>query len=508
MAVNGNRLNVLLVEDSPLQAMVLKASLSREGFIVDLAASLSEALKRLSLSHPDVVLLDLSLPDSSGIVTFERLHENAGAIPVVVLTGLDDENVALNTLKQGAQDYLVKGRPSDESVIRCLQYAIERKRIETQLRDSERKTALIVDNAYDAFISIDEQGEICGWNVQAESTFGWSRQEVLGRTLAETIVPERLRQAHRQGLERVKSGGAGAILNQRVEMSARHKDGHEFPVELAVFAVESGLNRTYCAFVHDITERKALEEKLQSLNAELELRVLARTAELERSNQELQQFAKIAAHDLQEPLRAIQGYVDLLLRRYAGKLDSDGNEFLGFISDGSKRMVQLIQGVLAHCRIKTRQRLSPPVDAGDVLKEVLSNLKAAIDESSATVECDSLPPVPIERFELVQLLQNLLSNAIKFCGADHPRIYVSALRKDGQWLFSIRDNGIGIDQRHAERIFDMFARLNSKSRYSGAGIGLAICKKIVQSYGGEIWVVSQPDQGATFNFTLPVDSTV
>jgi signal transduction histidine kinase len=225
--------------------------------------------------------------------------------------------------------------------------------------------------------------------------------------------------------------------------------------------------------------------------------------ELTRSNQELQQFAYIASHDLQEPLRMVTSYLQLLERRYHGQLDADADEFIQFAVDGAQRMHELIRDLLAYSRVGTLGGPFVPVDCERVFGQVLDNLKVAIRESEATVTCDPLPAVMADPIQLGQLFQNLIGNAIKFRGQRSPEIHVSATRHDGDWLISVRDNGIGIEAQYAERIFVIFQRLHTREEYPGTGIGLAVCKRIVERHGGRIWVESQPGQGATFSFTIP-----
>lgn len=229
-------------------------------------------------------------------------------------------------------------------------------------------------------------------------------------------------------------------------------------------------------------------------------------AELSRSNSDLQQFAYVASHDLQEPLRMVASYVQLLARRYKGKLDSDADEFIEYAVDGANRMQNLINDLLVYSRVTSQGQVFEPVDCNGVLEEVLNNMQVAVEESRAVVTHDSLPTVMADERQLGQLFQNLIANAIKFHGAESPRVHVSAERRPGDWLFSVRDNGIGMEPQYAERIFVIFQRLHNREEYPGTGIGLAICKKIVERHGGHIWVVSQIGQGATFQFTLPIVS--
>ncbi len=225
--------------------------------------------------------------------------------------------------------------------------------------------------------------------------------------------------------------------------------------------------------------------------------------ELARSNSELEQFAYVASHDLQEPLRMVASYMQLLERRYKGKLDQDADEFIGYAVDGAGRMQRLINDLLGYSRLGTHGQAFTSISSQAALDQALDNLGVSLQESQAKVTHDPLPEVKGDQAQLVQLFQNLVGNAVKFHARKAPRVHVSAVPNDKEWVFSVRDNGIGIDPQYAERIFIIFQRLHDRSQYTGTGIGLAICKKIVQRHGGRIWVESEPGKGATFYFTLP-----
>jgi PAS domain S-box-containing protein len=250
--------------------------------------------------------------------------------------------------------------------------------------------------------------------------------------------------------------------------------------------------------IADITARKQFETALAELNEKL----MAQTTELQRSNEELEQFAYVASHDLQEPLRSIGSYCQLLQRRYKGKLDKDADEFIDFAVEGAKRMQVLINDLLKYSRVGTRGKAFEPTDCNAVFKDAIANLRQAIDEAGATVTADPLPSISGDSVQLGQLFQNLIGNAVKFRGEEPPKVHVSARDEGAETVFSVRDNGIGIDARHADRIFQIFQRLHERGKYPGTGIGLAVCKKIVARHGGRIWVESTPGEGSTFHFTL------
>jgi PAS domain S-box-containing protein len=370
----------------------------------------------------------------------------------------------------------------------------ERYKAEQALEISERRVRLIIENANDAYVAMDREGMIVDWNPQAERTFGWSQEEVIGRSLAETIIPERLRESHLNGLVNYLHTGEGKVLNRRIEMPGLHRDGREFPVELTISTMRVEENVIFSAFVHDISDRVRAKEELE------------RTAdELRRSNEELEQFAYIASHDLQEPLRMVASYTQLLERRYTAQLDDAAREFIGYAVDGAKRMQQFITGLLRYSRVGTEARTLEPVNLREVFEAATANLRMVMEETGANVVAGQLPMAQGDLRQLTQLFQNLIGNALKFHKpGNSPRVDIWADPDGDFWRVSVKDNGIGLDPKFSERVFVIFQRLHTRDEYEGTGLGLAICKKIVERHGGRIWVESKEGEGATFSFTLPV----
>jgi PAS domain S-box-containing protein len=498
-------IRALFIETAADHNQELDESLASMDIDVQWVETLKEALEKIEQDNVDVVWLNTTLPDSNGLEAMQAIRKKNRALPIVVVNDIENKAMALQILRAGAQDYLTKGALSDKAIARCLRYAIERHRLRyEQLLEGEHSTRLILENSLQAFLAIDKNGIILDWNLRAEGLFGWTRQEAVGKHIAELVRPSPTRDAYLKDLKTTLSDSPEGILNKRMEVYALHKDGHYFSIEFGFFRIKDKYDYFYCTFVNDITERKEIENKRKQLNEELEEMVQERTTALMRSNEELQQFAKIASHDLQEPLRAVEGFAKLLDRRYRDKLDTVGVQFLEFILDGVVRMQKLIQSVLEHSSISTDKKEIQPVEVSSVLKEVMKNLNLAIKESKATIIYGDLPLVAVERLQLIQLFQNIISNAIKYASDERPPyIIISAEKSVDEWLFSIRDNGIGIDNKYAERIFDMFARLHGRVKYSGTGMGLAICKKIVTAHGGRIWMESELGEGSIFFFTLP-----
>jgi light-regulated signal transduction histidine kinase (bacteriophytochrome) len=294
---------------------------------------------------------------------------------------------------------------------------------------------------------------------------------------------------------------SGEVPNYQLEKRYLRRDGATvWVMHNASIAHDSGGRLLYgIAQVQDITRRKETEDRLATVAHELE----RRAAELERSNSDLQEFAYVASHDLSEPLRMVSSYVQLLARRYQDKLDSDADEFIGFAVDGVNRMQRLIDDLLAYSRAGTAEYRFGAVDVGELVRDTLVGMQTTVAESGATVVAGELPEVWGDEGQLRQLFQNLIGNGIKFRADAPPRVEVSAEREERGWLFRVSDNGIGIDPRHAQRIFSVFKRLHGRDEYPGSGIGLSICKRIVERHHGRISVERNPSGGSTFSFTIP-----
>ena len=329
-----------------------------------------------------------------------------------------------------------------------------------------------------------------------------------GYTVAEilempTILPLIGPDEHERMLGFAEAGERGRGLPARYETSGYRRDGSTIWLEKFVSVVDWVDGPAFQTAVIDVSDRKRAEDALRAANDELETCVVRRTSELERSNRDLELFAHSVSHDLQSPLRTIANYCQLLEKHAAAKLDAEEREFLDFAVDGAHRMKRLLDDLLAYSRVSTKAKEIHPVDANDVLREAIGNLQAAIQEHQATIEFDLLPTVVADATQLMQLFQNLLGNAIRYRRDEPPTIHVAAHEEAELWRFAVRDNGVGIEARHFERIFQIFQRLYAEHEIPGSGVGLSICKRIVERHGGQIWVESVPGQGSTFFFTLP-----
>jgi PAS domain S-box-containing protein len=495
------------------------------------------------------------------------------------------------------------------------------------LRDSEEKTRLIMNASLDAIICMDKSGLITFWNPQAEKTFGWSMEEVMGRSLSETIIPATYRAHHNRALEAYAKTGQGRILNTILELSAINRNNEEFPIELTVLPIRQGKEEFFCAFVRDITGRKMAEQQLKlskerydtiakatndviyewdivknvnywgegyetlfghkrtgdtmptdtwldnlhpeekdsilgsayeafetkktSLVRELRfrcadgsyktvfdklvivydqegkpLRIVGamqditerkknetsiinlneelnkRAAELAASNSELEQFAYVASHDLQEPLRMVSSFLQLLENKYQTSLDDTARQYIQYSVEGAARMKCLILDLLEYSRVNTSQEQRVSTNLSEIINQVLDTYVSKIQESNAIVKVSLMPVARVNNLQMTQLFQNLIGNALKYNRSAQPKIEIGFEEKCNHWQFFVKDNGIGIDSKFYERIFIIFQRLHTRNQFSGTGIGLAICKKIVEKHEGKIWVHSTPGQGSTFYFTI------
>lgn len=362
--------------------------------------------------------------------------------------------------------------------------------ITSRLRDRDR-FRLAINASPSALVMVDRAGEIVLINEASEKLFGYERDQLLGQPI-EVLVPERLRGQHRQDREAFARSPRTRAMGPDRTLKAVKCDGSEFPVEVGLRHFESNGDSYVLAAVSDLSERSRAAGKLA-----------AAAKELERSNRELEQFAYVASHDLQEPLRMVAGYTQLLAKRYADHLDEEGQEFIGFAVEGVTRMQQLIQDLLSLSRVQSQGHSFESVSTGGALDWAVANLEHLIVESNAEITQGELPTVSGDSTQISQLFQNLISNSIKFRSERSPRVHIEARVEGINWLFSVRDNGIGIDPAHRREVFQVFHRLHAHEQYDGTGIGLSICQKIIERHGGTIWCEAAVGGGTTFLFTLP-----
>jgi PAS domain S-box-containing protein len=362
----------------------------------------------------------------------------------------------------------------------------------TERKLAEERFRLVVEASPSGMIMTNPDGRIVLVNAETERLFGYLRDELIGKPI-EMLVPPRIRSEHIRFRDAFHARPEARSMGIGRDLHIVRKDGTELPVEIGLNPIRTHEGMMVLSAIIDISERKRAIQALAK-----------RSDELQRSNADLEQFAYVASHDLQEPLRMVASYTELLSEHLAGGLDDKAEKYIHYAVDGAKRMQQLVKDLLAYSRAGTQGRTLRPIKSEIVVKNVIASLKVAIEESRAEIVCDNLPIVHADAVQLGQVFQNLVGNALKFHDERPPHLHIGAVRENGEWVFSVKDDGIGIDREYAERVFQMFQRLHERGRYSGSGIGLAIAKKIVERHGGRIWFESELEKGTTFYFTIPV----
>ncbi|NUQ01607.1 MAG: PAS domain S-box protein [Armatimonadetes bacterium] len=366
------------------------------------------------------------------------------------------------------------------------------KTAEDDLQLEETRLEGLVASAMDAIISVDERHRIVLFNRAAEEMLRCPATAALGEPL-NRFIPERYREQHTDHVQRFgETGVTNRAMGRLRELTGLRDDGTEFPIEASISQVRVGGQRLFTVILRDVTQRREMEQELRE-----------RTAALERSNEELADFAYVASHDLQAPLRQIIRNLELIEQQVGSHLDGDGRRCLEHSVQAATRLHALVQGLLLYARVERSAAGFEPVELGAIVAQVLDDLRAELEAVGATVEVGELPTVAGDAGQLARLCQNLLENALKFRGEQPLRVRITAGREGQDHRIAVADNGLGLEPRHAERIFVIFQRLHSLRRFQGNGLGLAICRRIVERHGGRIWVESQPLGGATFYFTLP-----
>lgn len=513
--MNRQPIKVLLIEDNEADAHLVRALLARTRQVgwdlppFDLAwvDRLAAGMDRLDQDEFDVLLTDLDLPDSPALETFTRLRSHAPHMPIVVLTGHEDPELARRTVRAGAQDYLFKRVLSSSLLAYALLHAIERQQIHEELerRVAERTAELARSNAalresearhrlfLEHYQGIAYQAELSSYRPSlflgaVKQITGYEAKDFLtGKMRWDQIIhPDDLPLLQRENGRLRTTPGYQATNRYRI----RRRDGEiRWVVDSArVVSGPEGKKFTQGS-VHDVTERQQAEEQLRETNRRLKLAL---------------DFADVALweHDLREPLRAVRGFLQLLREEIADQADAKSIELIQIAQDEAQRMQEMLQGLRDLSRISIEEQTLVPTDCQAVLEQVLQALQFAIEESETQITAAPLPTVLADRSQLGQVFQNLIDNAIKFRSEEPPRIEIWAEQRNDRWVLAVQDNGIGIDPTQSERIFEPFGRLHTREEYEGTGIGLTLCRRIIEHHGGRIWVESQPGAGATFYFTL------
>ncbi len=382
-------------------------------------------------------------------------------------------------------------------VIQCnIRNISDRVELQRQAVSREHRYKAISATALDAFVTSDSTGRIVGWNPSAERIFGYTDTEAIGQTLT-LLMPQRFQDRHLDSMQRMRSGIESHMIGKTVELVGLRKNAVEFPLELSMATWIDGDKQYFTGIIRDITHRKAADSLIHH-----------KGLKLKESNAELERFAYVASHDLREPLRMVNSFLTLLERRNP-QLDAESKEFLGYAKEGAVRMDHMVLALLEFSRVGRSGATFASVDTSLAVTEAVANLGLLIKDTKSDVTVVApLPVVMGNRDEMMRLFQNLIGNALKYHHPDRsPIIHISCRKSDHDWLFLVQDNGIGLEREYFDRIFVIFQRLHGRREYEGTGIGLAICKKIVTTHGGKIWVESEPGKGSTFFFTIPMSGS-
>jgi PAS domain S-box-containing protein len=512
-------MKILLVDDTPENLVSLEAALAGLGEELVLANSGKEALRHLLNDDFAAILLDVRMPEMDGFETAEmiRSRPRSRQIPILFLTGYRDEEHLFRGYDLGAVDFLFK--PIVPEVLRSKVAAfVELSRSNAKLKEqadilrqqaevlqkAEQKFRSLLEAAPDAMVMCRADGEIIMVNSQTEVLFGWRRDKLISKNIRALVPDWSVR--FRAGWDEESSSSKVLPVERGVELNAFRESGATFPVEISFSPLQTEEGVVITSAIRDISERRKAEEEIRELNVRLEERVMERTEELMRSNEELQQFAYVASHDLQEPLRTVSIYAQLLAKRYKGQLQGDADQFIGYIVENAYRMEKLIHDLLDFSRVDVRGAdFFTRTSCESALDDAIQNVRSLVEESGAAITREQLPQVMGDPIQLTRLFQNLLVNSIKYRSDPAPQIHIAAVDNGREWVFSVKDNGIGIEPQYGEKIFGIFRCLQPRDKSSGSGMGLAICRKIVTRHEGRIWVESALGKGATFYFTLPRD---
>jgi hypothetical protein len=495
--------NILLVDDRPDKLLALTAVLSDLGHCIMTASSGKEAIRLLLQHEFAVILLDVSMPIMDGFETAAliRQREQSSHTPIIFVTAINaTETHVSRGYSLGAVDYIFS--PIIPEILRAkvvvfIELFVKSQQVKRQsewMREEAERRASELETRMRVLLNRLNVGvyrmSVDGTFIEANPAF----LRLLGVTHLCELAELDLSMLHeRAAVANGSLASAQAATTVAHDVLLTRADGKGLWLSLSRTVNTDGRgNAIIDGLVEDITSRKMAEDDLSQ-----------KQRELERSNYELEQFAYVASHDLQEPLRMISSYLGLLQDRYAAHFDDNANQFMKFAVDGAERMQNLISDLLVYSRLTCPDHHTQPVASGEALDEALKNLEAKVRESGATITHGDLPTVVIPRIRLVMVFQNLIGNSLKFCSAAAPRIDIRSETTGGFSKFSVTDNGIGFKMENATRIFDIFQRLHSQSQYPGTGIGLASCKKIIEVSGGRIWVESTPGNGSTFHFTVP-----
>jgi len=537
--MNNRKVNILLVDDDPLDRRLVEVTLARSNtsvqYNVETAGTLSEATKRLSNGSYDVLLLDLNLPDSSGIDTVQQAQDTNSDASIVVLTGLDDEEMGLEAIRRGAEDYLVKGKSLEHILVRTIRYSLERKRVRQRLMETENLFRSVVQTAGSAIFVLSPEYRILEWNEQAEHLYGWQRQEVLNKDYLRLFVPEEIRDRVATDMGKVLSGKTIKSLENSIQI----RDGSRRILLWNASALFDAKGQTIGVIVvgQDITDRKHMEDELRHHREYLELIVNERTANLQEVNKQLRneiddrkqveqqlliakreaeasnraktEFLANMSHELRTPLHSILSFASFGTKKYANAKPEKLLDYFNRIKESGKTLLELLNDLLDLAKLESKKATFAfePTDLGILVKSVTNELDSLLSDQNLSIRHEVSKfdvEVTLDADKIKQVLRNLLNNAVKF-SPEGGIIDVAICRVGSSVRVSVCDQGPGIPQDELEAVFDKFIQSSkTKTGAGGTGLGLTICHEIVAAHKGRIWAENRPEGGAVFSFEIPL----
>jgi len=537
--MDNKKVNILLVDDDPQDRRLVEVTLARSNtsvqYNVETAGTLSEATKRLSNGSYDVLLLDLNLPDSSGIDTVQKAQDTNSDASIVVLTGLDDEEMGLEAIRRGAEDYLIKGKSLEHILVRTIRYSLERKRVRQRITETENRFRSVVQTAGSAIFVLSPEHRILEWNEQAEHLYGRQRQEVLNKDYLRLFVPEEIRDRVATDMRKVLSGKT----IKSFENSIRIRDGSRRILLWNASALfdAKGQPIGVIAVGQDITDRKRMEDELRHHREYLELIVNERTASLQEVNEQLRneiddrkqieqklliakreaeasnraktEFLANMSHELRTPLHSILSFASFGTKKYANAKPEKLLDYFNRIKKTGQTLLELLNDLLDLAKLESKRAIFAfePSDLGILVRTVTNELDTLLSERNLSIRHEVSKfdgEVTLDIDKIKQVLRNLLNNAIKF-SPEGGTIDVAVCRVASSVRVSVRDQGPGIPQDELEAVFDKFIQSSkTKTGAGGTGLGLAICHEIVVAHKGRIWAEDRPEGGAVFSFEIPL----